>query len=73
VMELRAGTLGPATCEVTVSDAGSERAHLLGVPEAGPVLLLFHTVPAGGRPLYVAKHLIRPEAGHLTVAQSSQP
>jgi GntR family transcriptional regulator len=73
LMELRAGALGPATCEVTVSDAGSERAHLLGVPEAGPVLLLFHTVLSGGRPLYVGKHLIRPEAGHLTVAQSSQP
>jgi hypothetical protein len=58
---------------VTVSNAGSERAHPLGIGGSAPVLLLFHTVPAGASPLYVGKHLIRPEAGHLTVAQTSQP
>jgi GntR family transcriptional regulator len=73
LIEIYGSALGPATCEVTVSNAGSERAHPLGVAGSAPVLLLFHTVPAGGDPLYVGKHLIRPEAGHLTVAQSSQP
>jgi GntR family transcriptional regulator len=73
LLELYGSALGPATCEVTVSNAGSERAHALGVAGSAPVLLLFHTVPAGTSPLFVGKYLIRPEAGHLTVAQTSQP
>lgn len=70
LLELYGTALSPATCEVTVSSAGAERAHALGVPGSAPVLLLFHTVPAGTSPLYVGKYLIRPEAGHLTVAQT---
>jgi GntR family transcriptional regulator len=70
VLEIYGAALGPATCEVTVSNAGSERAHPLGLAGSSPVLLLFHTVPAGTNPLFVGKYLIRPEAGHLTVAQT---
>jgi GntR family transcriptional regulator len=70
LIEVLGTGLGPGTCEVSVSNAGSERAQNLGVPGQSPILVVFQTVPAAGRPLYVAKHLIRPEAGHLTVAQS---
>ena len=73
LLELYGTAVGPATCEVTVSNAGSERAHPLGIAGSAPVLLLFHTVPVGTSPLYVGKYLIRPEAGHLTVAQTAQP
>ncbi|MEO3858471.1 GntR family transcriptional regulator [Acrocarpospora sp. B8E8] len=65
--------LGPGSCEVSVSTAGSERAHALEVASASPVLVLTQRVLLDGSPIYVAKHLIAPEAGHLTVVQTSSP
>lgn len=62
--------LGPAVCHVSVSNAGADRAHMLGVNASSPVLLLSQSVTHDGRPLYVAKHLIRPEVGHLTIVQT---
>jgi GntR family transcriptional regulator len=64
-------TLGPGVCDVSASNAGSERAHAFGVRSDSPVLVLSQTVLVDSRPLYVAKHLIAQEAGHLTVVQTS--
>lgn len=64
------GELGPALCHVSVSKAGADRAHMLGVKASSPVLLLSQTVGRDGAPLYVAKHLIRPEVGHLAIVQT---
>ncbi|MFG1710264.1 GntR family transcriptional regulator [Nonomuraea sp. M3C6] len=63
--------LGPGVCDVSVSNAGSERAHSFGVGSTSPVLVLSQTVLLGSRPIYVAKHLIAQQAGHLTVVQTS--
>jgi GntR family transcriptional regulator len=63
--------LGPGECDVSVSTAGSERAHALRLVSDSPVLVLSQRVLLDGSPLYVAKHLIAPEAGHLTVVQTS--
>ncbi|MCW2880064.1 MAG: hypothetical protein JWQ95_4164 [Sphaerisporangium sp.] len=63
--------LGPGVCDVSVSTAGSERAHMLGVASADPVLVLCQRVLLNAWPLYVAKHIVAPEAGHLSVVQNS--
>lgn len=62
-------SLGPAMCHISMTNAGSERAHLLDVRPRTPLLLLTQTVARDGRPYFVAKYLIRPEAAHLTVVQ----
>lgn len=62
--------LGPGVCEVSASSAGAERADVLDIDADSPVLVLHQTVPLDGRPLYVGKHLIVPDAGHLSVVQS---
>jgi GntR family transcriptional regulator len=63
--------LGPGVCHVSVSNAGSERAHAFGVRSDSPVLVLSQSVLFAGRPVYVAKHLVAQEAGHLTVVQTA--
>lgn len=63
-------SLGPATCEVSVSTAGAHRAHMLGVTNAGPVVLMAQSVWFRSAPLMVAKYLVRPEHAHFTIIQS---
>lgn len=64
--------LGPGTCELTVSSAGAERGHPLHASASSPILLLTQIIPCDQQPLYIAKHMLSPEAGHLTVVQSAQ-
>lgn len=71
--DLLGTALGPGECEVSVSTTGSERAHALRVTASNPVLVLSQRVLLDGSPIYVAKHLITPEAGHLTVMQTASP
>lgn len=63
--------LGPALCHLSVSNAGPDRAHMLDVGGSSPVLLVTQSVSRHGGPLYVAKHILSPEAGHLSLVQST--
>lgn len=69
---LGGGALGPATCEVSISLAGPERGELFTTPGDEPILVLSQNVMLDGRPLYVGKHMLRGEAGHVLVVQSVQ-
>lgn len=62
--------LGPASCEVAVSTAGPERGDLFSARGDEPILLLSQHVLLAGQLLYVAKHMLRAEAGHVLVAQT---
>jgi len=62
--------LGPAVCHISSTSAGAERAQSLGIDPSSPLLLVTQAVARDGVRVYVAKHLIRPEAGHLTVIQA---
>lgn len=63
-------SLGPGMCHISMTNAGADRAHLLNLRPRAWLLLLTQTVARDGRPFFVAKVLIRPEAAHLTVVQS---
>ncbi|ALE05368.1 hypothetical protein AL755_07575 [Arthrobacter sp. ERGS1:01] len=64
--------LGSGECEIAPGIAGpSNRARLLGLRSADPVLILTQRAKYAGTPLYLAKCVISPSAGHLTVVQSS--
>lgn len=69
---LGGGSLGPATCEVSISRAGPERGELFTTPGDEPILVLSQSLMLDGRPLYIAKHMLRGEAGHVLVVQSVQ-
>lgn len=71
LMEFLGTDLPTSTCEISASTPGQDRAHLLGVSASSPVLVLTQSAPYRFRPFYLAKHLIRPEAGHLTVVQTN--
>jgi GntR family transcriptional regulator len=66
------GRLGPATCAVQVSNAGSPRGRLLGLNARAPVLVLTQEVALDGSPLYLAKFIARPDAVHLSISQTSR-
>lgn len=72
VNEILGPALGPGSCEISISTAGSERGGLFGATARTPILLLSQTVLFEGRPLYLAKHMIRAEAGHILITQSAQ-
>ena len=61
---------GPAVCHISLTNAGADRAQLLSVSARTALLLVTQTVATNGRPFFVAKFLIRPEAAHLTVIQT---
>jgi GntR family transcriptional regulator len=66
--------LGPAfgssRSELTAGTPGVVRAKLLNVRPASPVLIVTQTVHLGARPLYLAKVILRPEAGPLEISHS---
>ncbi|MEN3266400.1 GntR family transcriptional regulator [Pseudonocardia sp.] len=72
IMDSLGPVLGPGTCEIGIGTTGAERADSLGLPADAAVLVLTQTVLYDGRSLYLAKHLISPECGHLAVVQSAQ-
>lgn len=72
VNEIVGRTLGPGSCDVSVSAAGTERGAMFGASRKTPILVLSHSVMLGGHPLYLGKHMIRAEAGHIHVIQSAQ-
>lgn len=66
--------LGPVfsagQCDLVAGVAGDSRAELLDVGPHDPVLVLTQVARHGTRPLYLAKVLVPPRAGHLRVVQS---
>ncbi|WP_240930554.1 GntR family transcriptional regulator [Isoptericola sp. BMS4] len=66
--------LGPVLdageCELVAGVPGDSRAALLDVGPEDPVLVLTQVARHGDRPLYLAKVLVPPRAGHLRVVQS---
>ena len=64
--------LGSAECDIAPSTAGpSARAKLLGLQSTDPVLVLIQKAKYAGTPLYLAKCVVSPTAGHLTIVQTS--
>ncbi|MEA9984290.1 MULTISPECIES: GntR family transcriptional regulator [Subtercola] len=67
--------LGPAfgtgRSELSVGTPGVVRAKLLKIRPTSPVLIVTLTVHVGSRPLYLAKVILRPEAGPLEIAHSA--
>ncbi|MFE6970674.1 GntR family transcriptional regulator [Isoptericola sp. NPDC057653] len=57
-------------CEIVAGVPGDTRGALLEVDPADPVLVLTQTARHGGQPLYLAKVIVPPRAGHLRVLQS---
>lgn len=63
-------SLGPSVCHISLTTAGADRAQALGVRPSSAVLLVTQAVSRDGTAFYLAKHLIKPEAGQLTVIQA---
>ena len=67
--------LGPAfgagRSELTAGTPGAVRAKLLAIRPTSPVLIVTQTVHLGSRPLYLAKVILRPEAGPLEITHSA--
>jgi GntR family transcriptional regulator len=70
-----AAELGPAfgagRSELTAGTPGVARAKLLKIRPTSPVLIVTQTVHLGSRPLYLAKVILRPEAGPLEISHSA--
>lgn len=68
--------LGPAfgtgRSDLTVGTPGTARAKLLKIRPTSPVLIVTQTVQLGSRPLYLAKVILRPEAGPLKISHSAR-
>ncbi|GAA1689858.1 hypothetical protein GCM10009808_03510 [Microbacterium sediminicola] len=60
-----------AVCDVSMSVLGEHRARLLGAQSDQSAIVLTQHVSHRGSPLLFAKHLVLPEEGTLTVAQTS--
>lgn len=60
--------LGSGRSELTAGTPGAVRAKLLAVRPTSPVLIVTQTVHLGARPLYLAKVVLRPEAGPLEIS-----
>jgi GntR family transcriptional regulator len=56
--------------DITVGVAGAIRGRLLGIRPSDPVLLMSQTVHLRDRPAYLAKYVVSPKAGHLSVSQT---
>jgi GntR family transcriptional regulator len=59
-----------ARSELAVGIPGAARAKLLGVRPSSPVLIVTQSIHLGSSPLYLAKVILRPEAGPLEVSHS---
>ena len=62
--------LSAGECEIVAGVPGDTRGALLDVAADDPVLVLTQTARHGGRPLYLAKGIVPPRAGHLRVLQT---
>ena len=70
-----AAELGPAfgtgRSELTAGTPGVVRAKPLKIRPTSPVLIVTQTVHLDSRPLYLAKVILRPEAGPLEITHST--
>ena len=62
---------GPSRSELAAGTPGAIRAKLLGIRPTSPVLIVTQTVGLGSRPLYLAKIILRPEAGSLEITHTA--
>lgn len=62
---------GTGRSELTAGTPGVIRAKLLRIRPASPVLIVTQSVQLDSRPLYLAKVILRPEAGPLQVSHSA--
>ncbi|WP_172592198.1 GntR family transcriptional regulator [Subtercola boreus] len=63
--------LGAGRSELSVGTPGVVRARLLGMRPTSPVLIVTQTVHLSSRPLYLAKIILRPEAGPLEIRHTA--
>lgn len=56
--------------DITVGVAGAIRGRQLGIRPTDPILLMNQTVYLGEQPVYLAKHIVSPKAGHLSVTSA---
>jgi GntR family transcriptional regulator len=63
--------LNAGVCKLAASIAGQTRASLLGVGSSQAVLVLTQTAEHDGTPLYLAKCIVSPAVGNLSIVQSS--
>ena len=70
VMATLGSKLSRSGFDITVGIAGAIRGRLLGIRPTDPVLLMSQTVYSGDQPAYLAKHVVSPKAGHLSLSQS---
>lgn len=62
---------GPGECDVAAGVVGQSRGKLLGLRASDPALILTQRARYSGTPIYLAKCIVSPHAGHLTIVQSS--
>ncbi|GAA4480766.1 GntR family transcriptional regulator [Microbacterium panaciterrae] len=67
----RGAVFGSGVCELTANVVGRSRGALLGLKPGDPVLILTQTASTGGTPVYLAKCIISPTAGVLSVVQTA--
>jgi GntR family transcriptional regulator len=70
VMATLGQKLSRSSYDITVGVAGAIRGRQLGLRPTDPVLLMNQTVYLGEQPAYLAKHVVSPKAGHLSMSQS---
>ncbi len=63
--------LGPGDCQISVSHLGATRAAILGAVETDPALVITQSIAFGGRPLYLAKHVMIASAAQVSVFQAT--
>ncbi|PXA67119.1 GntR family transcriptional regulator [Cryobacterium arcticum] len=64
-------TFGIGRSELAAGTPGVVRAKLLKIRPTSPVLIVTQTVRLGSRPFYLAKVVLRPEAGPLEISHSA--
>jgi GntR family transcriptional regulator len=64
---------GTARSELAAGTPGTVRAKLLQIRPTSPVLIVTQTVRVGSRPLYLAKVILRPDAGPLEISHRGHP
>jgi GntR family transcriptional regulator len=71
LVEFAGCAFGPAESEIALGVPGASRAALLGIGADDPVIVVTQTMRLAGRPFSIAKHLLTPRAGTLTLRHSA--
>jgi GntR family transcriptional regulator len=72
LLQRHGSTIGPGVVRFAAGPLGEARAASLSADPAEPALIVTQQVSRHATPLYLAKHILRPGAGQLSVLQSGK-